>query len=145
MPNVEVRIPAGIGEGVQIRTGEWVGQLAMVVAWCVTRSRFLLGGALDRAPQVSLLVITEQRDERWLDAAEVLGLSEPAVVTFFLPFTGGDEVLVAPSRSPGEIRGWEVTSQRLETNVVYRVHLTSTPAEDEIEVEARSIEPRPRV
>jgi hypothetical protein len=142
MPNIELQLPAGVGDVVLVHGGEHAGQVAMVVAWRVVRPRFLLGGALDPAPQLSLQVITAQGDNRWLWASEVMGLSAPVVMILFLPFTDGDEVVVHPSRSLGEIRGWEVTGRRLETVVVYRVHLHGTPAEDEVEVDAVFLEPR---
>lgn len=57
----------------------------------------------------------------------MVGLGESALVSFFLPFTGGDQVLVAPSGASGEIRGWTVTGRRLGVEMVYRVHLVGTP------------------
>lgn len=59
-----------------------------------------------------------------------------------LAFTGGDAVIVHPSRAAGEIRGWEIRGQRLGTTVVYQVHVNGTPRWDVIEVGARDLEPR---
>ena len=92
---------------------------------------------------MSLKIITAQGDERWLDAAEVIGFGDPAMATFFLPFTGGDLVLVGSMRSPGEVRGWTVTGRRLETQVEYRVHLAGTPSGDEVTADVFDLETRP--
>jgi len=66
VPNIEVQLPARIGEPAII-----AGQAALVIAWRLVRSRFLLGGSLDRAPQLSLQVLTEQGEELWLEHPEV--------------------------------------------------------------------------
>ena len=66
MPNVEMQLPAGLGDVVLVHGGELTGQSALVVAWRVIRPRFLLGGALDPTPQLSLQVITAQGDNIWL-------------------------------------------------------------------------------
>jgi hypothetical protein len=142
MPNVEVQLPASIGENVLLRMDAFAGQAALVMAFRVVRPRFLVGGSLDGALEVSLQVITEQGEELWLRDHEVMGFGGPSVVMFFLPFTGGDHVRVAPSGSPGEIRSWEVIGLRLETVVMYRVHLDGTPTEHEVEVDAVFLEPR---
>jgi hypothetical protein len=140
-----VQLPAGIGDGVQVLTGVPARQLALVIAWRITRPRFTLGGSLDGEPQVLVLVITSQGDEHWLTEADVVGLSGPAQASFFLPFSAGDEVLVSPSRSPGEVRYWDVTGRRLETVVTYGIHLFRTPEGEEIAVDARDLEPRSRI
>lgn len=142
MTAVEVSLPAGIGDMVLVHRGELAGQVAMVVAWRVTRPRFLLGGGLDGTPHLSVMVITDEGEDCWLGEAEVTTLSAPAVVTFDLPFFGGDAVVVLPERVPGEVRGWEVTGRRLETQVVYWVHLDGTPAVDEVEIDAVFLETR---
>jgi hypothetical protein len=51
-----------------------------------------------------------------LGEGEVTGLGTPLLVTFFLPFAPGGQVLVNPSRSSGEMRGWEVTGRCLATS-----------------------------
>jgi hypothetical protein len=40
------------------------------------------------------MVITDEGEELWLGEGEITGLGVPALVTFCLPFTGGDAVLV---------------------------------------------------
>ena len=107
MPNIEITLPAGIGEEVSV-----AGQDVLLTAWRLTRPQFLAGGSLDRDPQLTLQVITEQGVEFWLAAGEVTGLADPVVVSVFLPFAGGDQVLVHPDKSPGEVRGWTVTGRR---------------------------------
>ena len=143
MPNVEVQLPATIGEHVLIRSETLTGQATTSAAWRATRHRLLLGGTLDPAPELSLLVITAKGDEHWLDTEEVTGFGTPTMVSFFLPFLAGDGVLVAPTWAPGEIRSWTVTRWRLETRVVYGVHFDGTAADDVIAVEATSLKPRP--
>jgi hypothetical protein len=140
---MELELPAGIGERVLIRAGEFAGQTALVIAWHADRPRFLLGGAPDGDLRITLVVITERGEAGRVDAAEVIGLGHPAAVSVFLPFTRGDAVLVAPTWVPGEIRGWEIIGRRLETVVHYRVHLDGAPAEDEMKVDAVLLEPRP--
>jgi hypothetical protein len=48
MPNIEVALPAAIGDAVLIRTDEFAEEVALVVGWRITRPRFLLGGTLDQ-------------------------------------------------------------------------------------------------
>lgn len=142
MPNIEISLPAAIGEHVLIHTETFTGQAALVVAWRATRHRFALGGRLDPAPEITLLVLTAQGDEHWLYTEEVTGFSAPTTMSVFLPLLAGEEVLVAPSWASGEIRSWTVTNWRLETRMVYGVHLDSTAADDVIQVLATSLKPR---
>jgi hypothetical protein len=129
MPNVELQLPAGIGEPVIVAGAE-----ALVVAWRVVRPRFLLGGAGDGGLQIALQVLTAHGDAFWVDAAEVTASGAPVMARVFLPFMAGDLVLVGQARTPGEIRGWEITGRRLETVVTYRIHLAGTPSGEEITV-----------
>lgn len=145
MPTVDVQLPAGIGERVQIRIGELAGnKMALVIGWRLTRPRFALGGSLDGIPQLTVQVLTDQGEERWVQAGDVAGVGGAVHVSVSLPFTGGDEVIVHPSRAVGEIRGWEIVGRRLETSVTYRVHLHRTPTGDVIEADSRDLEPRTR-
>jgi hypothetical protein len=136
MANIEIALPAGIGEEVSV-----AGQDVLMMGWRVVRPRFLLGGDLDRAPQLSLQVLTEQGDELWLGESAVAGLADPVVVNAFLPFAGGDAVRVQPSGARGEVVGWEVIGRRLGVQVIYRVRLTGTSTGEEIEVDARDLVP----
>lgn len=144
MPYVEIPLPARIGEHVLIHSETLTGQAALVVAWRAARHRFALGGRLDPAPEITLLVLTAQGDEHWLYTNEVMSFGAPTALSFFLPFLAGDEVLVAPTWVPGEVRSWTVTTWRLETRMVYGVHLDGTSADDVIPVEATSLKPRYR-
>ena len=137
MANIEIQLPAGIGEEVSV-----AGQDVLVTGWRLIRPQFLLGGDLDRAPQLSIQVITEEGVEFWLAAGEVTGLADPVVVSVSLPFSGGDAVRVQPSGARGEVVGWQVIGRRLGVQVIYRVRLTGTPGEQEIEVDARDLELR---
>ncbi len=143
MPNVGVQLPASIGEYVSLQRDAFTGRAALVLAFRVVRPRFLLGGALDGDLEVWLQVLTVNGDGRWLRAREVLGFGAPIELTITLPFTGGDAVLVAPTQEVGEVRGWQVVGRRLETSVLYRVHLEGTPADAEVEVNAALLKPRP--
>lgn len=143
MPSIEVPLPAGIGDAVQIQVGELRGELATVLAWCIRRPRFLLGGALDGDPQASLLVGTDWGEKLWLQTAEVSGIGSPALATFLLPFVGGDAVVVEPARSLGQVVGWEAINDGDGILVIYRVRLTGTLPDEDIEVEARDLEFRP--
>lgn len=142
MPYVEIPLPARIGEHVLIHIETLTGQAALVVAWRATRHRFALGGRLDPAPEIALLVLTTQGDEHWLYQDEVMGFGVPTEMSVFLPFLAGDAVLVAPTWVPGEIRSWTVTNSQLETRIVYGIHLDGTSADDVIPVVATSLKPR---
>lgn len=142
MPNVEISLPARIGEYVFPRMDAFGSQAALVMAFRVVRPRFVLGGLRDNALEVSLQVMTVQGEELWVYQDEVTGFGAPAMVTIFLPFLAGDAVLVAPTHVPGMIRSWVATGRRLETSVRYRVHLTGTPNEHEVEVNTHDLEPR---
>lgn len=142
MPNVDVELPATIGEYVSLQRDAFTGQAALVMAFRVARPRFLLGGALDGPPEVWLQVLTVRGEERWLLEQEVTGFGVPIKLTITLPFTGGDAVRVAPTQEPGEVRSWTVTGRRLETRLVYRVHLEGAPADAEVEVDAALLHPR---
>ena len=126
MLTIEVLLPAAIGEYVLIDDEAFTGQAALVVAWRVARHRFLLGGVLDPAPELSLLVMTTHGEEHWLYQDEVTGFGVPIELTITLPFAGGDAVLVAPTQEPGEVRSWEVICRLLGTQLSYRVYLDGT-------------------
>jgi hypothetical protein len=101
MPNVEVALPAAIGDAVLIRTDEFAEEVALVVGWRITRPRFLVGGWLDQELETTVQVLTVAGDETWLREAEVVGPGELVLVSVFLPFTAGDDVAVGPGRSRG--------------------------------------------
>lgn len=139
---IDVDLPVAIGNTVTIRAGELAGRAALVIGWRLTRARFTLGGSMDGEPRLSLQVFTEQGDERWVPAADVIGTGLPMQVSVVLPFLGGDEVIVLSSGVAGEIRGWEITGRRLETTVTYRVHLHRAPRREWLEVDSRNLEAR---
>jgi hypothetical protein len=91
------------------------------------------------------VILTLHGEERWLNVADATGFGAPVRVSFFLPFTDGDAVLMGPALSLGMVVGWEVTGRRLETEVVYHVRLDGTCAGEEVEVDVRDPQPRPPI
>lgn len=142
LPVINVKFSAGVGEGVQVMSGPLAGRPAIVIAWRLSRPRFTLGGAMDGELRLTLQILTEQADEQWIPAADVSGKSDAIHVSIDLPFLGGDEVIVLPSGIAGEIRGWVISGSRLETTVIYRVHLHRAPRGEVIEVDSRDLEAR---